>query len=80
MCPFCLYNKKHDNVAVWQKDFGTFCFSVNSSRQSCSLFWKMGIEIKMLSSLLYDLQFVWNLKSPDGQWSLEINHDVHAER
>lgn len=27
MCPFCLYNKKHDNVAVWQKDFGTFCFS-----------------------------------------------------
>lgn len=35
---FCLLNKKHDVVAIWQKDFGTFCVCVDYFHQSCSLF------------------------------------------
>lgn len=68
MCQFCLYNKEHDNVAVWQKDLGTFCFSVNSSRQSCSLFWKMGIEIKMLSVyyMIYSLCVISKIQMDSG--------------
>lgn len=42
----CLYNKKHDIVAIWQKDFGTFCFSVDYFCQSRSLFMKARMEIK----------------------------------
>lgn len=44
---FCLYNKEHDIVAVWQTDFGIFCFSVGYFASHVP-FLKVGMEIKML--------------------------------
>lgn len=39
-------------IAIWQKDFGTSCFSVDYFHQLCSPFLKVGMEIKCFESVI----------------------------